>query len=43
MKVTKPCGCSYKKVSEGTVFEGYVRSYCDAHNPHKNVAPKVEL
>lgn len=36
-KITYSCGCTVTSVSSGTLS-----SYCDKHNPYKNVAPKVE-
>ena len=42
-KTTYPCGCTSKTVGTGTPMAGNILGYCDAHNPYKNMAPKVEI
>jgi len=41
-KTTYPCGCVVKTTGTGTIYAGTLTSYCEAHNPFKNIAPKVE-
>lgn len=43
IKTTYPCGCSIRTVATGTPAAGTIKSYCDKHNPFKNIAPKVEV
>lgn len=42
-ETTYPCGCVEKTVASGTLMAGILTSYCDDHNPYKNIAPKVEV
>jgi hypothetical protein len=41
-KTTYPCGCVIKTIASGTPVAGTLTQYCEAHNPYKNTAPKVE-
>jgi len=38
-----PCGCTVRTVSSGTPMAGTLNTYCDTHNPFKNVAPQVKV
>lgn len=42
-KTVYDCGCIVKTVASGTSVAGTIKSYCDAHNPYRNIAPRVDI